>query len=35
MTKLIIGVLIGAGIGFNVAALIETEKRKGGGRWGW
>lgn len=35
MTKLIIGILIGAGIGFNVAALVEKEKNNGGGRWGW
>ena len=35
MTKAILCILIGAGIGFIVAALIETEKRTGGGRWGW
>lgn len=27
--------LIGAGIAFTVAALVEKEKNNGGGRWGW
>ena len=35
MTKAILLILMGAGIGFIVAALIENEKRNGGGRWGW
>ena len=35
MTKAILCLLMGAGIAFTVVALIETEKRKGGGRWGW
>ena len=35
MTKAILCILMGAGIGLIIAALIKTEKRKGGGRWGW
>lgn len=35
MTKIILTALIGAGIAFTVAALIEKEKHNGGGRWGW
>jgi hypothetical protein len=35
MTKIILCLLIGAGIGFTIAALYEDEKRNGGGRFGW
>lgn len=35
MTKAILLLLIGAGIGFTIAALVEKEKHNGGGRWGW
>lgn len=35
MTKFILCLLIAAGIGFSVAALIEVDKRNGGGRFGW
>ena len=33
MTKAILLLLIGAGVGFIIAALVE--KHNGGGRWGW
>ena len=35
MTKAILCILIGAGLIFTIAALIENDKRNGGGRWGW
>lgn len=35
MTKAILYLLIGAGIIFTIATLVEKEKRNGGGRWGW
>lgn len=35
MTKTILCILIGAGIGFIIAALVENDKHNGGGRFGW
>lgn len=35
MTRILLGLLTGAGIAYIIAALAEAEKRNGRGRFGW